>query len=82
MKGRLRLSNPKDAVKKVLDQIRSAFFISQSNFPEAGWDIFLSLNIPELHDRLIAAETMARGLVLISNDPVSGKVHGLEVIWE
>jgi hypothetical protein len=82
MKGRLRLSNPKDAVKKVLDQIRSAFFISQSNFPEAGWDIFLSLNIPELHYRLIAAETMARGLALISNDHVIGKVDGIEVIWE
>ena len=82
MKGRLRLSNPKDAVKKVLDQIRSAFFISQSNFPEAGCNIFLSLNIPELHDSLIAAEAMARGLALISNDPVSGKVHGLEVIGE
>lgn len=82
MKGRLRLSNPKDAVKKVLDQIRSAFFISQSNFPEAGCNIFLSLYIPELHDRLIAVETSARGLALISNDPVSGKVHGLEVIWE
>jgi PIN domain nuclease of toxin-antitoxin system len=82
MKGRLRLSNPKNAVKKALDQIGVTSFILQSNFPEVGWDIYLSLNIPELHDRLIAAEAMARGLALISNDPVSGKVHGLEVIWE
>ena len=82
MKWRLKLSNPKNAVKKALDQIRVTSFILQSNFPEAEWDIFLSLNIPELHDRLIAVETMARGLALISNDPVSGKVHGLEVIWE
>ena len=82
MKGKLRLSNPKDAVKKALDQIRITSFTLQSNFPEAEWGIFLSLNIPELHDRLIAVETMARGLALISNDPVSGKVHGLEVIWE
>ena len=82
MKGRLRVSNPKNAVKKALDQIGVTSFILQSNFPEAGWDIFLSLNIPEHHDRLIAAETMARGLALISNDPVFGKIHGLEVIWE
>ena len=61
MKWRLRLSNPKNAVKKALDQIRVTSFILQSNFPEAEWDIFLSLNIPELHDRLIAVETIARG---------------------
>jgi len=35
MKGRLRLSNPKNAVKKALDQIGVTSFILQSNFPEA-----------------------------------------------
>ena len=82
MKGRLRLADPKGAVKQVLDELRGASFIIQSNFPEDGWDIFLSLGIPELHDRLIAAEAMTRSLPLISNDPVFRKVHGLEVIWE
>jgi predicted nucleic acid-binding protein len=67
MKGRLRLANPKNAVKQVPDEV---------------WDAFLSLHIPELHDRLIAAESMARGLSLISNDPEFRKLHGLKVIWD
>lgn len=82
MKGRLRLADPKSAVKHVLDELRATSFIFQSNFPEDGWDIFLSLDIPELHDRLIAAEALSRSLSLISNDPVFLKVHGLNVIWE
>ncbi len=82
MKGRLRLADPKSAVKQVLDELRATSFIFQSNFPGDGWDIFLSLDIPELHDRLIAAEALSRSLSLISNDPVFLKVHGLNVIWE
>ena len=82
MKGRLRLNDPKGAVKQEVDEIRRTSFIFQSNFPEEGWDIFLSLDIPELHDRLIAAEALARSLTLSSNDPEFLKVKGLEVIWE
>jgi hypothetical protein len=82
MKWRLRLADPRGAVKRVLDELRGTSFIFQSNFPEAGWDIFLSLDIPELRDRLIAAEALTRSLSLISSDPVFGKVHGLDVIWE
>ena len=82
LKGRLRLADPKGAVKQVLDELRGTSFIFQSNFPEDGWDIFLSLDIPELHDRLIAAEALTRSLSLISNNPAFRKVHGLEVIWE
>ena len=75
-------ADPKSAVKQVLDELRGTSFMFQSNFPEDGWDFFLSLGILELHDRLIAAEALTRGLSLISNDPVFQKVHGLEVIWE
>ena len=82
MKGRLRLADSKRDIKKFLDELRGASFIPQSNFPEDGWDIFLSLDIPELHVRLIAAEALSRSLSLISNDPVFRKVHGLEVILE
>ncbi len=82
MKGRLRLANPKNAVKQVPDELRGASFIFQSNFPDEVWDAFLSLHIPELHDRSIAAESMARGLSLISNDPEFRKLHGFKVIWD
>lgn len=82
IKGRLRLSNPKVVVKQVIDELMGTSFIFPSNFPEHGWDIFLNLDIPELHDRLIAAEALSRSLSLISNDPVFLKVNGLDVIWD
>ena len=82
LKGRLRVADPKGVVKQVLDELGGSSFIFQSHFPEDGWDIFLSLDIPELHDRLIAAEALSRSLSLISNDPAFQKVHGLEVIWD
>ena len=82
MKGRLRLADSKVTVNQVLDELRGSSFIFQSNFPEDGWDIFLSLAIPELHDRLIAAEALSRSVPLISNDPVFRKVETLEVIWK
>ena len=40
MKGRLRLADSKRDIKKFLDEVRGTSFISQSNFPEDGWDIF------------------------------------------
>ena len=66
MKGRLRLADPKGAVKQAVDELRGTSFIFQSNFPEDRWDIFLSLDIPELHDRLIAAKELTRSLSLFS----------------
>ena len=82
MKGRLKLTDSKGTVNQLLDELRGSSFIFQSNFPEDGWDIFLSLAIPELHDRLIAAEALSRSVPLISNDPVFRKVETLEVIWK
>lgn len=82
LKGRLKLPDPKGAVKLVMEQLRGASFIKLSDFPAEGWDVFLSLDIPELHDRLIAAEALSRKAPLISNDPVFRKVQGLETIWE
>ena len=82
LKGRLKLPDPKGAVKLVMEQLRGTSFINLSDFPGEGWNIFLSLDIPELHDRLIAAESLARNAPLISNDPVFRRVQGLETIWE
>ena len=47
-----------------------------------GLGIFTQLKVPELHDRMIAAEALARDIPLISNDPSFTSIKGLKLIWK
>ncbi|MFQ5909065.1 MAG: hypothetical protein ACE5JE_09650 [Thermoplasmata archaeon] len=40
------------------------------------------VSIPELHDRMVAAESLRRALPVISNDPAFDEVPDLARIWE
>lgn len=82
LRGRLRAPNPRAVVEEVVDQIRGASYLTLSSLPPAAWDVFLELAVPELHDRLIAADALHRGLPLITNDPSLKSVRGLQVIWD
>ncbi|MHB8562102.1 MAG: PIN domain-containing protein [Thermoplasmataceae archaeon] len=82
MKGRLKVADPKSSIKLVLEELRGASFIFQSGFPGEAWDNFLSLEVPELHDRLIGAEALCRNIPLISNDPAFRGIPNLEIIWK
>ncbi|WP_143742117.1 type II toxin-antitoxin system VapC family toxin [Thiorhodovibrio frisius] len=42
---------------------------------------FRILDIPELHDRLIAATAVCMNAVLITNDPVISESKSVRVIW-
>ena len=53
---------------------------SNQNFPEDGWDIFLSLDIPEQQDNPIAVDALSWSLVLVSCDPVIPKANSLDII--
>ncbi|MHB8371609.1 MAG: PIN domain-containing protein [Thermoplasmataceae archaeon] len=82
MKGRLKVADPKSSIKLVLEELRGTSFIFQSVFPEEAWDNFLSLEVPELHDRLIASEAQYRNIPLISNDPAFHEIPNLKTIWK
>ena len=81
LRGRLHVPHPRVVVEEVLDQIRAAGHITLSSLPPAAWDVFLRLEIPELHDRTIASDAIHRGLPLITNDPALASLPGLRVVW-
>jgi predicted nucleic acid-binding protein len=82
LRGRVRATQSKAAVQEAVQHILSSEFIALSAMPSASWEIFLRLGIPELHDRMIAAEAIARAIPLISNDPAFEDVPGLDLIWK
>lgn len=81
LRGRLTTANPRTLVEEVLSTIRGSGYITLSALGPSGWGRFLDLDIPELHDRMIAADALSRGLPLVTNDPELSKVPGLTIIW-
>lgn len=81
LRGRIHAPNPRALIDEVVDQIRASEYLALSSLPPTAWDTFLQLNVPELHDRLIVADAVYRGLPLITNDPAAGAVEGLRTVW-
>lgn len=81
LRGRLRAPVPERTLRELIDQIRGSGYLELSSLGPSGWGIFLDLDIPELHDRMIAADALVRGLPLVTNDPTLSRVPGLTVIW-
>jgi predicted nucleic acid-binding protein len=82
LRGRVRSEQARATVEETVQHILASDFIAVTAMPSTGWDWFLRLAIPEMHDRLIAAEAMARGIPLVSNDPAFESVAGLELVWK
>jgi predicted nucleic acid-binding protein len=69
-------------VQETVQQLLGSSFILVERFPESGWEILMSLKIPELHERMLAAESLAQGLPIVSNDTAFDDVSGLSVVWD
>lgn len=82
LRGRLEVDDPRAVIDEVLDTIRGAGYITLSSLGPSGWGRFLELKVPELHDRMIAADALARGVPLVSNDPELAGIPGLSLIWK
>ena len=81
LKGRLTAPRRDLRLKEVLHQLSASGAFTVTSMPPEAWEVFLDLKIPEMHDRLIASEAVARKLTLLSNDPVFGQVENLTTIW-
>lgn len=82
LRGRLRVPDPRATLDEVLDQVRAASYIRIACLDSAAWDVFVHLTIPELHDRMVAAESLHRAVPVISSDPAFDEVPDLARIWE
>ena len=81
LKGRIRGTAADTTVRETVHHLLSSDSISVSGMSPAAWDLFPSLPIREMHDRMIAADALARRTPLVSNDPAFGAVESLRVIW-
>ena len=81
LRGRVRVPHPRATVQEVTDEVRASGYLQAASLGSAGWGFFLDLEIPELHDRMIAAVALSRGLPLVSNDPAFRSVPSLRVVW-
>jgi len=81
LKGRLSKDNTRADVEEAVDQILATSFISLSSLSHAAWDTLIDLDVPELHDRMIVADALDRGLPLITSDDTLKSVAGLRTVW-
>lgn len=82
LSGKLHYADPKEMVAGVLAELQLGSPVRVSSMPQEAWGWLLKFDMWELHDAMIAAEALARGLPLISNDPKFKDVPGLKVIWD
>jgi predicted nucleic acid-binding protein len=81
LRGRLKGTQRELQVRDVLHNLTASDAFSISSMPASAWEVFSELRISEMHDRLIAAEAIARGIPLVSNDPAFDAVERLTRIW-
>ena len=82
LRGRLNSPVPRELISEVLDHIEVASYLVLSQLTHRAWNVFLQLNMPELHDRMIAADAICRDLTLISNDPSFSGIPFLKTLWK
>ena len=81
LRGRLTGSRRELQVRDVLHNLTASEAFTITPMPNPAWEVFSELPISELHDRMIAAEAIARGISLISNDPAFQDVPRLTTVW-
>jgi predicted nucleic acid-binding protein len=81
LRGRLRSPMAQANVAETVNMILDSPMFRVASLDRQGWNRFFGLAIPELHDRMIVAEALARGAPLITNDEEIGRTEGLKVVW-
>ena len=81
LKGRLKVSDPRAAIRELLDDIRSSPYLRQAGLSPEAWDFFLDSTVSELHDRMIyATASFHKANGIVTNDrELAGS--GFHTIW-
>ena len=81
MRGPVGKGRPETTVRDVLHQLSASDAFSISSMPIAAWELMTALEVPELHDRMIAAEALSRGVPLLSSDAAFRGIQDLDLVW-
>lgn len=79
-RGKVRIMAPA-GTDELFDELRGRQYLVRSHLLEEGWARFRRIRGPELHDRIIAADALARGIPLLTNDEVLRSLDGLQTVW-
>ena len=81
LRGRLRSPVAQANVAETVNGILDSPMFEVVSLDRKGWNRFFDLEISELHDRMIVAEALSRGVPLLSSDEEMTRAPGLEVVW-
>lgn len=80
-RGRIRSGQTALELRNVLQNLAASDAFTVSAMPPNAWEVFVQLRIPELHDRMIAGEAIARHVPVLSSDPAFDGIDSLKRIW-
>ncbi len=81
LKNRLRDVKDIEIIKEVLYIIETSGYIETVDMDFKAWKEFLTLDIPELHDRMVCAIAKSKNAILITSDAEITE-RGIPVLWE
>jgi predicted nucleic acid-binding protein len=79
-RGRVRFPSSV-GLDEVFDELRGREYLLRSSLSEEAWSRFRRIKGPDLHDRMIAADALARELPLMTNDEVLQSLEPLQTVW-
>ena len=81
LKGRLRVDNPRETIIEILTKINDSDIFEIRGMEIDDWHIFLDIEIPEMHDRMIVAIAKNLNALVITTDEKISKSGVVKVVW-
>jgi len=80
LKKGLKNVNEAAAVREVLHLVSTSGYITPVDMDFRSWEEFLTLKVPELHDRMICAIAKSKGAIIITQDEEISN-SGIRTLW-
>ncbi|MBI4362914.1 MAG: type II toxin-antitoxin system VapC family toxin [Euryarchaeota archaeon] len=79
LNGRLDTRNPRIVLEQVVKGMETSPVFTPAELDYEGWQIFLHLDVPDLHDRmLVALATANKAVAILSNNPTLKRAYRTE----
>ena len=75
------MTRPEATIREIVHNLISSPMFTVSAMPNSAWEILPDLRVPELHDRMIAAEALSRKVAIVTSDEMLRGVGGLRTFW-
>ncbi len=69
IRGRVKAANLRSTIVELLQALEVSEYLQPVDMSPTAWQEFLSMKLPELHDRMICAIAIANNASIMTNDP-------------